>query len=171
MKVLKKTWIRGLVAGSFSMIFAAVAFAQATPAARAVNDKITKPPRLVTQADVGVAMVDTINCLCPDDLGRMGVMAPSSVRVKVFNKGKVNAPIKLQLDFKKVHKTSENLVRFITLRPGENKWVTFWTSPMLFDKFKGLKATVSLTAASNLMKDPVTSNNSYLNNTCFPYVE
>lgn len=171
MKLSKNKWIRGLVAGSLSMIIAAVAFAQATPEMRAANPKITKPPRLLVQADVGVAMVDTVNCLCNHDLGRMGVMAPSSVRVKVFNKGKVKAPIKLQLDFKRVNKTNENLVRFITLNPNEARWVTFWTSPMLFDKVKGLKATVSLTASTTRMTDPVPTNNSYLNNTCLPYVE
>lgn len=178
MKVSRKTWIRGLVVGSFSMIFAVVAFAQATPEVRALKPGLraerietTKPLRLVAQADVSVSMVDTINCLCNHDLGRMGVMAPSAVRVKVFNKGKVNAPIKLQLEFKRVNKTNENLVRFLTLKPNEAKWVTFWTSPMLFDKVKGLKATVSLTGSSTLMKDPVPTNNSYLNNTCLPYVE
>lgn len=170
MNVSKKTWIRGLVIGLFTMICSTGASAEMKRLDRAVTE-IKKPPRIITQADVGVAMVDTINCLCPDDLGRMNVMAPSTVRVKVFNLGKVNAPIKLQLDFKRVNKSSEKLVRFMTLRPNEHKWVTFWRSPMLFDKTKGLKATVSLTADRDRMRDPNTSNNSYTNTTCFPYVE
>jgi hypothetical protein len=171
-KVSKKKLVRGLVIGLFTMIYTTGAWAAETPRMDRVARDATKiPSRIVVMADVGVAMVDTINCLCNEDLGRMNVMAPSTVRVKVYNLGKVNAPIKLQLDFKRVNKTNENLVRFLTLAPNEYKWVTFWTSPMLFDKLKGLKATVTLMADRTIMTDPVTTNNSYLNNTCFPYVE
>lgn len=170
MKVTKKAVVRSIVIGLSTLVFATGAFADAGRLGPATA-KVKKPPRIIAQADVGVAMVDTINCLCSDDLGRMNVMAPSTVRVKVFNLGKVNAPIKLQLDFKRVNRSNENLVRFLTLRPNEHKWITFWTAPMLFDKTKGLKATVTLMADRSRMVDPVTSNNSYLNNTCFPYVE
>ncbi len=170
MKLTKKTVIRSFVMGLSTLVFATGVLADARQVDTAVR-KIRKPPRIIAQADVGVAMVDTINCLCPDDLGRMNVMAPSTVRVKVFNLGSVNAPIKLQLDFKRVNRSNENLVRFLTLRPNEHKWITFWTAPMLFDKIKGLKATVTLMADRSRMIDPVTTNNSYLNNTCLPYVE
>lgn len=170
MKVSKKTLAGSLVIGLFTLICTTGAFADMQRANRAVTE-LKSPPRIVAQVDVGVAMVDTIRCLCPDDLGSMNVMAPSTVRVKVFNLGGVNAPIKLQLEFKRVNKSNESLVRFLTLRPHEHKWITFWRSPMLFDKIKGLKATVSLTADRDRMVDPNTSNNSYTNNTCLPYVE
>ncbi len=176
MKMNIRTFYEMMVIGLIVFMFAGGAFAANKSTKKNVKTKktvqMTSQMKLAPVVDIGVAMVDTISCLCTSDLGRIGVMAPSKVRVKVFNNSSKTVPVMLKLEFKVYGKRDEFLTRFFSLGPNEVKWVNFWQNPgMIFYKSKGLKATIKCLAAKNKMKELNLSNNSYTNDTCYGYVE
>lgn len=128
-----------------------------------------KHPLPNPDADVGITVVDTVNCICPNDLAGMNVMAPTRVRIKVFNRGPGNAKVFLRVTHQPVYRRTATSGKYLTLRSGEVRWLDYFNRPLLFDKRVGIKAELKLTTKGQ--RDPDPSNNVAFNNTCAGYLE